>query len=540
MREIEAASAYFRQHPEAGASVLASEAKQPAGVAAERKANLVTAQSPDLSGALQWPDPEPLGPELPPVQAFDGQLLPEALRGFVSDVAERMQVPPDLPAACAILALAGAVNRRAVIQPKREDAEWTVTPNLWGGIIAPPGWLKSPVLGTVARCLHQIEARWGCEFENEVAEFEGWKQERELREQAWKEEYKRAIKKNLPPPVKPDESRAAPVARRLIVNDPTFEKLHEILRDNPAGVLLLRDELSGWLAILDRQGREGERAFFLEAWNGDNPFTIDRIGRGSIHVPACCVSLVGGIQPARLRQYLDEALNNTERNDGLFQRFQILVWPDFKSGWQLVDRPANAEAAARAARVYESLAELSSDAPLRLKFHTAAQELFYAFWAELEVKVRGGNLHPAFTSHLSKYRSLMPSLGLLFELADSAERLGEVTAVSLPHARQAAAWCEYLESHAARIYGCVVSPELHAARQLGERIRGAALPDTFSLRDVYQHHWAALDTPGAVREAVEVLCALKWVRLAPAKAGSAVGRPSECYQTNPACREGSL
>lgn len=65
-----------------------------------------------------WEDPQELGCELPPVLPFNGDLLPTNLRPLVEDVAERLQVPPDFPAASAIVALAGVVNRRALIQPK--------------------------------------------------------------------------------------------------------------------------------------------------------------------------------------------------------------------------------------------------------------------------------------------------------------------------------------------------------------------------------------------------------------------------------------
>ena len=34
------------------------------------------------------------------------------------------------------------------------------------------------------------------------------------------------------------------------------------LRDNPNGILILRDELVGLLASWEREGREGDRAFF--------------------------------------------------------------------------------------------------------------------------------------------------------------------------------------------------------------------------------------------------------------------------------------
>ena len=53
-----------------------------------------------------------------------------------------------------------------------------------------------------------------------------------------------------------------------------------------------------------------------------------------------------------------------------------------------------------------------------------AQELFIEWFTGLERKVRGDELHPTLISHLSKYRSLMPSLALLFELADRAGIVG--------------------------------------------------------------------------------------------------------------------
>jgi len=52
------------------------------------------------------------------------------------------------------------------------------------------------------------------------------------------------------------------------------------------------------------------------------------------------------------------------------------------------------------------------------------RELFIEWLAELEAKIRGDELHPALVSHLSKYRSLMPSLALLFELADRVGFVG--------------------------------------------------------------------------------------------------------------------
>jgi hypothetical protein len=45
--------------------------------------------------------------------------------------------------------------------------------------------------------------------------------------------------------VKPAEAPENPKLRRLIVNDATFEALHQTMSEKCAGVFLLRDELSG-------------------------------------------------------------------------------------------------------------------------------------------------------------------------------------------------------------------------------------------------------------------------------------------------------
>jgi len=116
------------------------------------------------------------------------------------------------------------------------------------------------------------------------------------------------------------------------------------------------------------------------------------------------------------------------------------------------------------------------------RFAPDAQGCFIEFMASLEPRVRGDELHPALASHLAKYRKLMPALALLFELADRAAvgsqslegRPGEVghgPLVSLEHTRQAVAWCDYLESHALRIYSCITTPQMRAAQVLAEKIR---------------------------------------------------------------------
>jgi Protein of unknown function (DUF3987) len=242
--------------------------------------------------AYAWPDPRPLPTGLPPVQAFDYEFLPPVLRARVEDVAERMQCPPDYPAVALIVTMASMIGRRCGIAPKRED-DWTVVPNLWGAIIGRLGVMKSPPLTEIMRPLQVLQAHAIEHFGRDQAEYQAGEMVAAEAECVAKDAIRRMLKDGnsgaahaLAQESLQRESDE-PVCRRYIVNDATVEKLGEILNQNSNGVLLYRDELNGLFRTLERQRHEADRAFYLEAWNGDGSFTYDRIGRGTLHIEGC-------------------------------------------------------------------------------------------------------------------------------------------------------------------------------------------------------------------------------------------------------------
>jgi putative DNA primase/helicase len=483
---------------------------------------------------------------------FDPKLLPESFRPAAQDISERMQVPLDFPGISLILTLAGTVNRRAKIQPKANDDTWEIIPNLWGGLVAPPGFMKSPTVAVATQPLRRIEDVYRQAFEQKVRSFQSDKDLWELQKNAYKQLATAALKNKKPLPDQMGSPPEEPKRIRFIINDATFESLHEIMAANPAGIFIIRDELSGFWAQLDRAGREGERAFHLQAWNGDTGHTIDRIGRGSIYVPACCESMLGGIQPSKLRSYLTDTLKGGPTDDGLIQRFQLMVWPDIPSKWVLVDRAPSLLALNMVEEILRALAALQVEPPLKFRFSNKAQELFNEWLGKLEKKVRSDDIHPALAGHLSKYRKTMPALALLFELADQAadsgfdgfvgslqadsQKFGEVT---LQHAQQAAACCEYLESHARRIYSCVVTPQMRAATVFAAKIREGKVGSNgvFVLREVYLKGWSGLDSPELAQAAALVLQDAGWIRALSDEGGSRGGRPANRFEINPKVRK---
>jgi Protein of unknown function (DUF3987) len=485
---------------------------------------------PLIAWPSEWPELDRLGGELPKVPVFDDGLLPASLQPLVRDVSERMQTPIDFPAVTALGTLAGMCQRRARIQPKTRDHSWIVVPNLWGALVGPPGVLKSPSITCITQPARSLEASWRHEQAEAMQRFEVAQERERLDAQVWAEQYKAAKKSGKPLPAKQQELSIAPSPKRLLAVDATFEQLHQLLATNAAGLFVVRDELTGWLSGLGKQGRETERSFFLECWNGDSPFTVDRVGRGSIHVEHCCVSLFGGIQPSRLRDYLSEVLENGASDDGLFQRFQLVAWPDVNGSWKYCDRIPDASALRAAEFAYTRIASIPLEQELILKFAPDAQELFVDWLTHLETRLRAGELADCMVSHLSKFRSLMPSLALLLSLAD-----GATESVDLEHTKQAADLCGYFESHAKRIYASRATPERIAAESLGKKLQAGWRQDfgVFTVRDVYQNDWSGLSTADEVRAAITVLEEGGWVRLKPDTRDSKGGRPSENYEISP-------
>ena len=136
-------------------------------------------------------------------------------------------------------------------------------------------------------------------------------------------------------------------------------------------------------------------------------------------------------------------------------------------------------------------------------------------------------------AHLGKYRSLMPSLALIFHLCDSSPDIP----VTLEAAKRAAAWCDYLEAHARRIYYNITSRVEAATRFLGEKIQRGKLPDPFTARDVYRPQWTGLGDPEDVIKALEWLKDINWIRSEVKPSADSGGRPSVRYHVNPKVRD---
>jgi len=517
------------------------EQRQNQSQSAPRGAQEVPTKPPDEE---DWAEPLPLKNALLPVPQLREELIPQPLRDWVFDCAERISVAPEYICVAALVGLASLVGDFA-IRPKRRD-DWRVVPNLWGGLMGSPSVKKTPAISEALKGLAHLKA---LALEKHKAEMKLWEADSMLNDLDAESLQKEVRARNKAGATRDElkefiaqaqaEESAKPTLKTYSVQDSTIEALTNVLARNPRGFLIERDELTGWLRSLDKQGHEQDRAFYLEAWTGTaKNQQIERIGRGTVIVPHFKLTIIGTIQPLPFTQ-LVRSSSSAAGADGFVSRFQLLVYPDPPVEYKHVDRWPDKKAKGRAHDIFMALDNMTPESvglesdddneTFFFRFADAAQEVFDEWLIDLENRLltMGGGL---MEQHLAKYRSLMPSLALLFHLIDLADGEPNEGAVSLNAAMRATEWCEFLECHARRIYGMAGDGATDGAELIADRF--GQLPNPFTVREVHIKRWAGLSDIDAVDGAVARLVDRGW--LAPQLDAPPTGRPTMRYWKHPA------
>ncbi len=466
---------------------------------------------------IEWGELKPIPDALKAVQPFNFNLLPDSLRMWIQDISERMQCPPDYPAIGAMVTLSAVIGRSVGIKPKAYD-DWLVVGNLWGFAVGRPSAMKTPALSEALKPLKRLEIEERERHEEKLKEFEIDKEMMKLTGEKISKYAKNAVNKGDNAKAREllamaaEEETPAPKRKRYIVYDATIEKLGELLNENPNGLLLFRDEISGWLKTLDREDKANDKEFWIESFGGLGSYTYDRIGRGTIDIQATTTSVLGGIQPAKLQPYIMNNMAGGSYDDGFIQRLQLAVYPEQNGRWKYIDRYPNKDAKDEAFNVYDAIAnkiefpEPEDEEIPYIRFSEDAQSLFIEWLTELEIELREGSLHPVMESHLTKYRSLIPSLALIIHIAElAAEQKNTIEPVSKKSLIKAIQWGEYLRTHAERIYGIGLNSERTAARLILDKIEQGKLSNGFTARDIKQSGWSGLTDNDTVKDALQLL-----------------------------------
>lgn len=187
--------------------------------------------------------------------------------------------------------------------------------------------------------------------------------------------------------------------------------------------------------------------------------------------------------------------------------------------WKNVDRYPNKTAENGVLELYRKIVDLPSaenGSETVMSFNEEAQVLFDKWLESLELRLRSNEIQDqAFASHIGKYRSLVPSLALIFCICEELENtttLDGEARVRSKHLNMAITWCRVLECHAATLYDQDEGASTEAAFLL-HKIMAGKVPHHCSVRDLAVKGWKGLDKSDKLQAAAEELQSLGYLRV---------------------------
>jgi hypothetical protein len=374
-------------------------------------------------------------------------------------------------------------------------------------------------------------------FDTERLGYETAKTAAKAKREAWEAEVKAAVKAGQTPPQMPAgaEPPDAPVRPRIRVADATVEALGLLAAGLPRGLLLVRDELSGWLGAFDKYGGGGsDRAFAIEMYGGRS-YVVDRVKHPEpIRIRHLSIGVLGGVQPDKLSAIIEGP------DDGLASRL-LWVWPEaipaFALAREVVDDADPCSAFSRLANLPMGTDAFGYPEPTRVRLCPDAENIIEAFGREMAERAHDAT--GLFAGSLGKARGHALRLSAVLEhLWWCGVRGGaEPTTISEKAVVSAAGLLDgYFIPMAERVYGDASIPLAdRRAMALARYLKTAGLTQ-FNARETRHKAGGLLRSAEGMDEACQGLVEAGLIRPQFSRAGAAKGRAARNYEVNPALR----
>lgn len=277
-------------------------------------------------------NPEPRPMDHDGFVPFPVELLPRPLRKFVDAATTSIGCDSSFVVLPVLSTCAAAIgNARKLVL---KDG-WLAPCILWCAVVGESGTQKSPAFKKAYKPLLKRQIQLAKRFNEQNAAFRA--AEAELKKQG---NGRSSAAAEMP------NERTPPIRERCLVSDTTVEALALVLRDNPRGVLLARDELAGWINSFDKYSKKGATSSDVNHWlsiyHGEGIIVDRKTGDDrAVFVPHPALSVCGGIQPGILHR----SIGSEHRENGLLSRLLIAYPPRRQKKWtnEIISEAVEAE-----------------------------------------------------------------------------------------------------------------------------------------------------------------------------------------------------
>jgi Protein of unknown function (DUF3987) len=411
---------------------------------------------------------EPMAPPArTPAMPFPVQVLPVPVRALTTQEAAAMPCPPDYFAVHALVTAATSAGATICVRVREG---WDEPMSIYAASVGDEGTKKTPPLFDAVAPTQALQNQYEAQHQLQMREHD--------------QKVKQALSAGLPPPPEP-------IMMQSWTSDTTMEALGELLHRNPHGILLLQDELSGWVRSMNQYkgGKGSDRQKWL-SFNSARPEIINRKNRKQpLSLKRSLVCVAGCIQPLVLTDLRDD-LN---REDGFMSRIWF-VFPD-----RLPAGPSQGVVTAVAkggyAAVMQKIVGLRGDPeqpPTPMVFAEAAREALGRLWQESIYDPMNDDRQPLYVRGiLAKWEGYSARLaGIMHLLRWASEEEKDPWTISLKSTQAAAALTQYFIAHAARVREEIgLGPRDRQVEQAVKWIR--ANGNSATVRELVRSKWPA-------------------------------------------------
>lgn len=238
-------------------------------------------------------------------------VFPKMVRDIIMDAHEELNFPESYIAASILSATATAIGNSAILNIRDDWKEKCV---LFIVLLGRSGTVKTPPMSFAYAPLLKLDCQSIQQYNKDM------------------NDYLSSAEKN-------NEKR--PKARQRIVKDCTLEAVAKVLSENPLGIVVLNDELKGWISSFDRYHKSGggDMEQWMTLFNSE-PIIVNRKGAAEvICVPSPFVNVIGSLQT----EVLPKLFSNDRIDNGFLFRLLFVVNPheDEPVLWKEDDLPTN-------------------------------------------------------------------------------------------------------------------------------------------------------------------------------------------------------
>lgn len=236
------------------------------------------------------------------VNDFPIDIFPEHIQGYILEVHKTLNASIDYLGSSLLWVISLCVGNAIKIEIK---SGWVEAGVVWIAIVGRAGIGKSHNINAMTFPLNEVNSREVKRFSEQIKRYDEYKN-------LTKDEKKHAIEIE------------EPKKTQFIVGNITMESFFDHHEQNPNGIGIFRDELSGWIKDLNQYRQGSDLETYLSCWSNQQIILTRKVSK-SAYVDKAFVPILGGVQPSIL------SLHYTPENkdNGFIDRW-LLCYPELE------------------------------------------------------------------------------------------------------------------------------------------------------------------------------------------------------------------